>query len=343
MSKISPKNRQLTLSDVGRSFLNSFVLLSSSLLLLAISCFAFLFFYHYNVPAIGVQRPVHLQHHTSRNPTSDVDLEFSTSQLTTSQPYNIIVELTLPDTPWNHDIGNFMVEVDLRSTDSQSIVSAARSAIMQYSSPMIDTVSTVLGSGPILLGLREESQTLRVPVFEGYQFENGWLTSPSHAQVTIHAPTLRIYGCTLVFETRMGRLPWFLHTFKLTSFLLFTALFWISSTSFMLLTWATMTFVVLGPPQKAVAGQGRVKKDPGAGAVKVEDGSAPSSPAVSYPRVPAGTRAPSAPTVAPSSVETASFFEFERDDRHRRADSVDTEATTVEGDQYIKVEDPESD
>lgn len=238
------KTREITVADVGRTFLNSAVLLVTSLLLLAVSCLAFLFFYHHNVPALGVQRIAHLQYHEGRNPHASVELIFSTSQLSTSQPYDIIVELTVPNSPSNHALGNFMVELDMIDTDSSSVVKAARPAILRYSSPLIDTVSTVLGSAPILLGFREESQILSIPVMERYVFESGWLTHPAQANLVLHAPDLRVYSCRILFQTRMQGLAWFLSTFKLTAFLLFTTGFWISSMVFMLATWLLISLVV---------------------------------------------------------------------------------------------------
>lgn len=240
----------LTVRDVGRSLLNSVVLASTSIFLLLISCLAFLFFYYYNVPAIAVFQTAHLQHLGNSNPYAHIDLEFSTAKLATSQAYDVIVELLLPDSKVNHDIGNFMVQLDMLS-DSQSLVTSARPAIMKYTSPLIDTVSTVLLSAPILLGIKKESQKITVPVLEGYSFEAGWLTNPSHAKIELHAPEIQVYSCNIMFQSKLEGLNWMLYNFRVTSFLVFTSLFWISSMLFMLCSWALITFVLFPTTPRA--------------------------------------------------------------------------------------------
>lgn len=340
---------QFSVNGVGRGLVNSVVLISTSLILLLVSCFAFLFFYHHNVPATAVQEKLYLQHHTAANPHVLVDLEFSSSKLSTSQPYDVIVELTLPNTPSNHDIGNFMIEIEMLSSTSESILKSARSAIMQYSSPLVDTLSTVLKSGPVLLGLREESQTLRVPLLESYQFEAGWLVSPAKARIEIHAPTLKVYDCKIIFHTQLHGLTWFLYTFKLTSFLIFTTLFWFSSMIFMILAWGLITFVVIPLPKNKRRRKSNTHRNNRsaslASSILGGDTLNCDSESVSdnFPRVRLGSRSyasqersQQARSVAPSSVETQDFFKFEDNDSRDR-ESIDSDATTMEGDPYVKV------
>lgn len=305
MDKDVGKAGTLSTRDIARGILNSLVLAASALALLAVSCIAFLLFYHHNVPPTGVHKTIYLQYHDQINPYAVVNLGFSTAELATSQPYDVSVELIVPNTPSNHEIGNFMVDLDMLNTASESIVRSARPAILQYASPMIDTMSTMISSGPILLGLKQESQTIQVPLLEAYEFEAGWLTNPSHARIEIHAPTLKVYACKLSLHTRLRGLPWLLYHFKVPSFILFTTLFWFSSTLFMVGSWAFMSLLVT-TPIKRNATLNSICKD------------AESTPRFDHVR----RQGPS----------TGSFFEF--DDREG---SVETDATTLVGDETFKI------
>lgn len=305
---------------VGRGILNTIVLLSTAFILLLISCVAFFLFYHYNVPAIGVQQTAHLQYHTGVNPYAKMDLEFSASQLTFSQPYDVIVELVLPDSPANHAIGNFMVSLDVFTRDHTSLHKDRRPAIMTYTSPLISTLSTVLTCAPILVGMKSESQTLRIPVLENYQFTSGWLQDPSHIVLEVSSPALRVYGARVLFQTRLGGLPWFLHSFRLTSFLLFTTLFWVSSVLAMAITYAVVTVSadsVVSRPRTRPATAGRPMEHDDDPVIKKE---------------------PVEPTLdddvdTGSTVSSAQFFQFEPAGQDRRRRSVaSTEATSVQSD-----------
>lgn len=346
---------EITFSGIGRGILNSVVLISTSLLLLLVSCFAFLLFYHHNVPAIGVQQRVYLQHHTALNPHATIDLEFSTSKLSTSQPYDVVVELTLPNTPSNHDIGNFMVELEMMSSTSETIIKTARPTILQYSSPLIDSLSTVLLSAPVLLGFKEESQILRIPLLERYEFESGWLASPSQVRLELHAPGIKVYNSRILFRTHLRGLTWVLYTFKITSFLVFTTLFWLSGMLFMVMAWGLLTFVVM--PESKTKNKNEKKhyssgKGPQSSAIENRPQSRPLTPDSesedSYETfsqhasiTPGNVRfrdGSSRRSQATSSIETQSYFKFEDDDSRDR-ESVGSVATTMEGDPYIKVED----
>ena len=133
--------------DVLRSLLNSFLIIGAGIGLLGVSIASFAIFYYYNVPAHQVTSPVHLQFDsaTLRGPVSEVDLPFSTSELVVGQPYDVSVDLHLPDAPSNHEVGNFMVHIDLFagrarpvstspvSTDMDSIWSRSRADSIEQS------------------------------------------------------------------------------------------------------------------------------------------------------------------------------------------------------------------
>ena len=286
-----------------------------------------MFFYYHNVPAIAVNETVHLQHSEHANPFAMVDLEFSAYKLALSQPYDVVVELEALDSPTNHAIGNFMVQLDMLS-DAESIISSSRPTILKYKSPLIDTMSTVLMSAPLLFGMKSESQVLRVSVLEGYSFEAGWLTSPSQAKIEIHAPSIELYSCKIMFQTRLEGLTWILFNFKITSFVVFTTLFWVSSMAFMVLSWALVMFVIFPSNSKTVKSEESAPPTRSTSPdIKSESGST-----TSFPRMPVSAKARSK---APSSIYTESFFEFDA----AKSRSSGTDATSLmDEDQYIKQE-----
>lgn len=145
------------------------------------------------------------------------------SALTTFQPYDITIFLDLPRTPANIAAGNFMLDLSLVSPDASastakkltssalandaSILVIARSrrpAILSYASPMVNTANILSGLLWVLIGWKKESETLKVSMFEGVEFEKGWRNMPQGARVVIEADEkMQIYELKIKIIARL--------------------------------------------------------------------------------------------------------------------------------------------
>ncbi|BFZ58735.1 hypothetical protein PYCC9005_005800 [Savitreella phatthalungensis] len=235
-------------TDVLRALLNSVALVGSLTALLGVSALSFIIFYYYNVPAHQVLMPVHLQFHGDA-PWAKLDLPFSPNKLLTGQPYDISIDIALPDSPNNHQIGNFMVSLEFfagvagESDGDVPLIASSRPNILRYKSPAIHWSGTVLKAGAVLGGWTREEQHLSTRLYEGYTFDAGWRSSSHYARISLSSPELAVYSCSLRFQSRLQGLAWWLYNYRLPSFFVFSSLFWLSSVLFTIVTWFGVSMV----------------------------------------------------------------------------------------------------
>ncbi|RAL63781.1 hypothetical protein DID88_003426 [Monilinia fructigena] len=92
-----------------KTYLNTILFLTTSLVLFGFAVLAYAGFYWSWVPAVGVERKVWLQFASNQHPHGIVPLDNS---LVTRQEYDIQLELHMPRSPLNLRAGNFMVHVN---------------------------------------------------------------------------------------------------------------------------------------------------------------------------------------------------------------------------------------
>ena len=84
------------------------------------------------------------------------------------QAYRVIVNIEMPESPQNLELGMFMVCAEMRDHESMLRGHSCRSAMMRYRSPLIRTISTWALSPLFVLGIREEYQQVPVEIFSKY-------------------------------------------------------------------------------------------------------------------------------------------------------------------------------
>ncbi|KAM0796012.1 putative adipose-regulatory protein-domain-containing protein [Usnea florida] len=237
-----------------RAYLGTFLFTAASVLLLCVSSVAYTLFYYNYVPQNSVERVVHLQFgHGAPHGTAPL----STS-LTSLQPYDITLTLHLPRTPSNLAVGNFMLDLSLHgpspspptttTTTAQNNPPLARSrrpAILTYASPLTATAHTLTTLPLHILGLRSESETLSVPMFESISFPKGAVNVPQSLHVTIDAADqdakMQFYDVRVRFIARLRGLRWVLYHHRILSFVFFTTAFWSSAVVSMGVAWLVLS------------------------------------------------------------------------------------------------------
>ena len=128
------------------------------------------------------------------------------------QPYRAVIELELPRTKNNLEIGivfinfftyagNFMVSLSLISSSNTTLATSSRPAILTYTSPLISTSLTVLNSPLFITGFKKESETLLVPLFERFEFSGSRSARPRWAYIEIATENnkIQVYQTKLIF------------------------------------------------------------------------------------------------------------------------------------------------
>jgi seipin len=102
-------------------------------------------------------------------PSAVVPLTERQQLLMVGQPYKVVVELELPESPHNRDTGMFMVCGELRDAEHDTVERSCRSAILHYKSFIHNVIATLIYFPFLLSGSAEEKQLISVELFSGFQ------------------------------------------------------------------------------------------------------------------------------------------------------------------------------
>ncbi|KAJ5158452.1 Survival protein SurE-like phosphatase/nucleotidase [Penicillium coprophilum] len=254
--------RALVSKSALRLYLNTLLFMGAASILIGISAIAYGVFYFKFIPTVGLQREVHLQFGNG-NPwgTANFDSEF-----VAFQPYDVSVTLELPRTPSNLDTGNFMLDLTLFSSRPASsllpgpnntpISQARRPAIMTFASPLVDVARRAARMPFYVVGWHRESETLEVPMMEQLEFSKGAQNLPQSLRLEIQSDLkMQVYTARVEFRARLTGLRWLMWRWKITSFVVFSTLFWSVSMLSAGLTWLAMTWVWETMPKNEIKGE----------------------------------------------------------------------------------------
>ncbi|KAJ6170401.1 hypothetical protein N7485_007747, partial [Penicillium canescens] len=243
--------RALVSKSALRLYLNALLFMGATTLLIGISAIAYGIFYFNFIPTVGLEREVHLQFGNG-NPwgTATFDSEF-----VALQPYDVTVTLELPRTPSNLDTGNFMLDLTLYSSRPASavlpvaanapIAHARRPALLTYISPLVDVARRTARLPFYVVGWRRESEVLEVGMMEDLEFARGAQNLPQSLRLEIQSDLkMQVYLAKVEFRARLAGLRWLMYRWKITSFVVFTSLFWFVSVGSASLTWLALTWVL---------------------------------------------------------------------------------------------------
>ncbi|KXT05134.1 hypothetical protein AC578_7548 [Pseudocercospora eumusae] len=289
-----------------RAYLTTFLLISTTFVLLGCAITAYVLFYWSYIPRIGFERTIHLQfdnvykHATAKRaehpyPYGSVSLA---PDLVGLQGYDVVVDLVMPRTPENQNAGNFMLEVTMYAQDERAIntpvgmspLDAARldlspgsatpdassilaisrrHAILPYRSWIVELLHTFSSLPWYFFNLREETDKLSVPIFEKVAFAKGRQNLPATLQLEIQSTrTLQVYSAAVRFRARFTGLRWIMYNHRIISAFIFIASFWMTELVFFGVAWALLSFYFSSSPKQLKEEQ-RVGSE-SAGAIKQE-------------------------------------------------------------------------
>ncbi|KAI4259751.1 MAG: hypothetical protein L6R42_004413 [Xanthoria sp. 1 TBL-2021] len=236
-----------------KAYLGTFLFATTSLFLLALSTIAYALFYFNYVPQVSVERTIHLQFGEG-HPYGVATLD---SSLTSLQAYDVSLLLHLPRTPNNQAAGNFMLDLSLlspvkapstaekllpESALKQRLAHSRRPAILTYTSPIIDTASTLTGLPWYVLGWKTESEVMEVSMFEGVEFPKGWTNVPQEVKLVVEADEkMQFYEVGIRIFAKFGGLRWIMYHHRILSYVIFATMFWSSSMTSALIAWLVLS------------------------------------------------------------------------------------------------------
>ncbi|KAJ6657010.1 hypothetical protein lerEdw1_003011 [Lerista edwardsae] len=219
----------LLMLRVRRTVLQTAILFCVLLLLLWISVFLYGSFYYSYMPTVSYVSPVHFHFRTDCSSSGPELCSFPIANvsfikdnrdrvLMYGQPYRISLELELPESPANQDLGMFMVVISCYTKGGRIITSSARSTMLHYRSKLLQALDTLAFSSLFLSGFSEQKQTVEVELFSDYKEDS--YTTTIGAVIELQTKRVQIYGAHLRIHAHFTGLRYLLYNFPVTSAIL---------------------------------------------------------------------------------------------------------------------------
>ncbi|XP_067621895.1 seipin [Eurosta solidaginis] len=187
-----------------------------------IAVFLYVAFYYTYMPAISHTRPAHMQFKSCLDsstpctfPNAHVSLTKKQQLLMVGQAYRVIVQIDMPESPQNLELGMFMVCGEMRDTQALLRGQSCRSAMMRYRSPLIRTITTWALSPLFVLGLKEEFQRIPVEIFGNYLEERQHPITDVY--VEIQSQKIQFYTVSLHIVADFTGLRYIMHNWPILS------------------------------------------------------------------------------------------------------------------------------
>ncbi|KAF7928237.1 hypothetical protein EAE99_004995 [Botrytis elliptica] len=266
-----------TSKPARKTYLNTILFVSTSLVLFGFAVVAYAGFYWSWVPALGVERTVWLQFAPGQHPHGIVPLDNS---LVTRQEYDIQLELHMPRSPLNLNAGNFMIHVNFlgpncktpslvpgvehllplsRITKNEDVLfSSRRPTILTYESELVSGLGKLINAPLYVLGWKREDEKITVEMAEGVSFPRGNKNIPSAVEVVIEKDSgeVQIYGCRIFMRAKLSGLRWWMWNWRIGSAIIGVGAFWGAEMLGCIVGWAILK-LCFGGREKERVGKGQ--------------------------------------------------------------------------------------
>ncbi|XP_066961350.1 seipin isoform X8 [Macrobrachium rosenbergii] len=188
------------------------------------SMFLYTSFYFTYMPQESITWPIHFQYKSCSeapgicsNPTSVVSVTdpIRGSILARGQKYRVVVDIEMPESPTNQRLGMFLIDLDMKSQDGETLRRSSRSAMLRYRSPLLQTIGTTIFAPLMLYGVSEEKQMVTVELFA--QYEEDPLNPLSEVHVELHTRHVELYAAQLRIHAVFTGLRYFMYHYPLSA------------------------------------------------------------------------------------------------------------------------------
>lgn len=111
------------------------------------------------------------------------------------QPYKVIINIDMPESPQNQNLGMFMVCAEMRDQTSSLRGHSCRASMLHYRSSLLTWIQTWIMAPLFIVGIREETQNVPVELFSLYEDDQ---THPvTDVYVEIQSRKIQFYSVSL--------------------------------------------------------------------------------------------------------------------------------------------------
>lgn len=180
-----------------------------------ISIFLYVVFYYLYMPSMSHIRPVHLQFISCDDmqqcvdskgsqcsyPSAHVQLTKKQRILMIGQPYKIFINLEMPESPTNFDLGMFMVCARLFDKDGILVSNACRATMLHYRSQLLHILRMLVFSPLFIVGNKEEKQMISVELYSDFEDTQSHPVTDVHVEV--QSREVQFYSATLNIQAHL--------------------------------------------------------------------------------------------------------------------------------------------
>ncbi|XP_050928402.1 seipin isoform X2 [Lates calcarifer] len=213
------------MSRIRQRVVQGFAVFSVVSLLLWLATFLYGSFYYSYMPKATFSAPVHYYYRTNCEsstsflcsyPVANISLMRNKKHvLTFGQAYRISLQLEMPESPANQELGMFMIRTTCFSRDGGHVASSARSSMLRYRSNLLRNLGTMLFLPAFLTGVTEQKQVLEVELFSDYT-DDPYAPSDT-AVIEILSSKVQIYSSELYIHAHFTGLRYLLFYFPVIS------------------------------------------------------------------------------------------------------------------------------
>ncbi|KAM4572699.1 seipin-like [Odontesthes bonariensis] len=216
----------VTFHKARRTLFQAAILFCTLILLLWVSIFLYGSFYYSYMPSVSFSTPVHFYYASDCDGPESVLCSFPTANISfmknereqvmaNGQPYRVSLELEMPESPVNEQLGMFMVKMSCYIRGGQTVSTVGRSTMLHYRSNLLLSLSTLFFSPLLLTGLAEQKQLIEVELFSDYK-TNAYQPTVG-AVIEILSKRVQIYSSQLRIHAYFTGIRYVLYNFPLTS------------------------------------------------------------------------------------------------------------------------------
>eukprot|EP01083_Nonionella_stella_P053641 141820_1 len=197
--------------------------------LLAIAIVLYTAIYLFFVPDIFTARPVYFDF-SEKEPIAEVNLvnhqwEFgnetirlyqsTASRLKYGVEYNVALNLRIPDSLSNENIGMIMISTTIYSCGGKKVAVSRRPVLPVFRNWMTKMLLRTSLIIPYTLNILQEDQRLSVNLLEGFVEDS--LHHSCKVEISISKPEFQIYDATVRFDAQLAGLSYWLYYYFFTS------------------------------------------------------------------------------------------------------------------------------
>uniref|UniRef100_A0A8C8HI48 Seipin n=1 Tax=Oncorhynchus tshawytscha TaxID=74940 RepID=A0A8C8HI48_ONCTS len=216
----------VTLHRARRTLLQAAILFCVLALLVWVAVFLYGSFYYSYMPTVSFSTPVHYHYSSDCDAPNSVLCSFPVANISLlkngkdqvmiyGQPYRISLELEMPESLVNKQLGMFMIKMSCYTNDGQTVAAVVRSAMLHYRSGLLQTLNTLLFSPLLLTGMTEQKQLVEVELFSDYK-ANSYQPTVG-AVIEIQSQRVQVYSVQLRIHAFFTGIRYLLYNFPVTS------------------------------------------------------------------------------------------------------------------------------